>query len=127
MIRKIANTPHPIDEYFRVAGCRPKKIGGGVKSPVLHLVAEAPCSRVEYPEIIYRYYTVKREAPNIWLEVVNAKSTIDDTFLDYIDRLDRDGNYNTPDVRECRNRLISFACKTGGVYSTAKNKRCLAG
>ena len=56
MIRDLGATPYPVDDYFLNAGCDPQK-AGGVRSPILHLTAEAPCSRVEYPEVIHKYYT----------------------------------------------------------------------
>ena len=125
MIRDLTDTPYLVDDYFRIASCKPEK-AGGVKSPLLHLVAEAPCSRVEYPEIIHRYYSVKRQTPHIWLEVVNAKNSIGETFLDYMESLNTQNDFNTSATQNCANRLIAFACQTGGTYSKVKNRTCPA-
>jgi hypothetical protein len=125
MIRDMKETGYPVDDYFLTAACDPE-YAGGVKVPMIQLTAEAPCTRVEYPQIIHKYYIVKRKEPKIWLEVINTKNTEGDTYLDYIEVL-RDKNlYNTPEGQECMNNLISFACKTGGVYSKYPAKTCPA-
>ncbi|MBC7429933.1 MAG: hypothetical protein H7336_15065 [Bacteriovorax sp.] len=123
MIRDLKETPYSVDDYFQKAGCKPEK-AGGVKSPILHLTAEAPCSRVEYPQIIYKYYTVKRKDPKLWIEAVNAKNTLGETYLDYIESLNKQNDFNTVATKECASQLIAFACKTGATYSKVKNKTC---
>jgi hypothetical protein len=127
VIRDINALPYAVDDFFTIAGCKPEKVGGGVLTPMLQLTAEAPCSRVEYPEIIYHYFTVKRKSPSTWLKIVNAKNTAGDTYLDYVERLNLKGEFSTLPSQECRDELIALACKTGGIYSTAKNKTCPAG
>ena len=54
MLRDLENTPYAAIDYFQSAECDPRKVGG-IKSPLLHLIAEAPCSRVEYPQIVYKF------------------------------------------------------------------------
>jgi hypothetical protein len=125
MIRDLKETGYPVDDYFLTAECNPNSVGG-VKSPMLHLTAEDPCSRVEYPQIIYKYYTVKRKEPKIWLEVINVKNTHDETYLDFIETLIQQNEYRSAESKECVNQLISFACKTGGVYSKYPAKTCPA-
>jgi hypothetical protein len=122
MIRDLKETGYPVDDFFTKAGCRLQKLGG-TKSPMLHLAAEAPCSRVEYPQIIYKYYAIKRKDPKLWLEVVNAKNTKGETYLDYIENLNKQNQFLTTDARECADQLIAFACKTGAVYSKV-SKSC---
>ncbi len=125
MIRDLKDTPYPTDDYFLIAGCKPQMVGG-VKVPMLHLTAEDPCSRVEYPQIIHKYFTVKRKEPKLWLEVVNAKNTKGETFLDYIEHLKRERILNSDESLECADQLIEFACKTGGVYAKF-DKTCPTG
>jgi hypothetical protein len=123
MIRDIKETPYNIDDYFLKAKCEPQK-AAGVKMTMLQLTAEAPCTRAEYPQIIYKYYTVKRQEPKLWLEVLNSKNTKGETYLDYIELLVQNNEYSTKDGKECISQLVQFACKTGGVYSKIKNKTC---
>jgi hypothetical protein len=125
MIRDLKETGYPVDYYFLTAACEPQKVAE-VKSPMIQLTAEDPCYRAEYPQIIYKYYTVKRKEPKIWLEVINAKNTHDETYLDFIETLIQQNEYRSAESKECVNQLISFACKTGGVYSKYPNKTCPA-
>ncbi len=125
MIRKMADTPYSIDDYFQVKECEVRKAGER-KSPMIHLTAEAPCSRVEYPEIIHKYYTVKRNASDLWLKIINNTNSQGETFLDYIDFLDHKNIYNTTDTKKCANQMIAFACKHGAVYLKS-NKTCPSG
>jgi hypothetical protein len=125
-IRDLKETPYPVEDYLQKAECKPEQVGG-IKSPVIHLTAEAPCGRIEFPEIIHKYYTVKRKEPALWLKVINSKNTDGETYLDYIEKV-RDHNlYNTTEAKECVNQLIRFACKTGAVYSKVKNISCPTG
>lgn len=119
MIRDLKDTPYPVDEYFQNAGCEPQKVGS-TKSPMLHLTAEAPCTRVQFPQIIHKYYTVKRNEPDLWLRVINSKNTSGETYLDYIEALSRQHEFSTEDSKECVNQLIKFACDNGAVYSKYK-------
>jgi hypothetical protein len=126
LIHDLNTLNYSVVDFFIVARCRVEK-AGGVLAPMLHLTVEAPCSRVGFPEVIYRYYTVIRKSPSTWLSIVNAKNTDGETYLDYVERLNLAGEFSTPSSQACRDDLIAFACKTGGVYSTAKNKTCPAG
>lgn len=125
MIREMVKSPYPVDDYFQEKACKPQR-SGDRKSPIIHLTAEAPCSRVEYPEIIHKYYTVKRNSSDIWLKIVNSKNSKEETFLDYIEYLDNKNMYNTVETKKCMNQLIAFACKNGAIYSTS-NKTCPTG
>ncbi len=123
MIRDIQETKYPVDDFFLKAGCDPQKVGG-LKSPMIHLTVEAPCARVDFPEIIYKYYTIKRKEPKLWLEVINSKNSNGETYLDYIDKLIQKNSFYNDDSKACVSQLVDFACKTGGLYSKTKNKNC---
>ena len=125
MIRDMKETGYPVDDYFLTAACEPKN-AGGVKAPMIQLTAEDACYRGEYPKIIYKYYTVKRKEPKIWLAVINAKNTRGETYLDYIETMSERHLFTTPESMECVNKLVVFACKTGGVYSKYPAKTCPA-
>jgi len=118
---ELKNSSFTPEEFFQVAACHPRKVNGGVKSPILHLTAEAPCTRIEYPKIIYNFY--KKENPTLWEKIVNSKNTNGETYLDFIETLDDQEEFNTDSTKECAKKLIEFACKTGGKYSKY-DKKC---
>ena len=123
MFQEMKDTHYPVEDYFQKTECKPQKVGG-IKSPILHLTAEAPCSRVEYPQIIHEYY---EEKPEIWEKIVNAKNSLDETYLDYIESLIRQGEFTTDKSKACVSKLIAFACSTTpqAVYSKfKKDKTC---
>lgn len=123
MFQELQETEYPIKDYFQEAACYPEKVGG-ITSPILHLTAEAPCSRVDYPRIIHDIY---KGNPEIWERAVNAKNSLGETYLDYIESLIRQGEFTTNKSKECVNKLINFACSTKppGIYSMfKKDKSC---
>ena len=126
MIRDLKDTNYPVDDYFMKAGCTPQAVGG-VKTPMIQLTGEAPCSRGEFPQRIFKYYNEKIKKPELWLKVVNSLNTNGETYLDFLDTLETHGNFNTDETRECAKKLISYACQTGGVYLKATNRSCPTG
>jgi hypothetical protein len=58
--------------------------------------------------------------------VINAKNTRGETYLDYIETMSERHLFTTPESMECVNKLVVFACKTGGVYSKYPAKTCPA-
>lgn len=121
MVQELENTGYPVEAFFQKAECYPEKVGG-IKSPILHLTAEAPCSRVDYPRIIHFYF---KEKPEIWEKVVNAKNSLGETYLDYIESLIREGEFTTDKSKACVSKLIAFACSTTppAIYSKFKNDK----
>jgi len=121
-IKDLEDTPYPVDDYFQVAGCRQKSWGGDVLSPMMHLVADDPAGRVEFPEVIYKYYTIKRKDPALWLAAVNAKNTEGETVLDYLDHCVTIGNFFSEGSKSAVARITEFLCSKGGVYSKYDRK-----
>lgn len=121
-IKELEETQYPVDDYFQIAGCRQASWGGNVLSPMMHLVADDPAGRVEFPEVIYKYYTIKRKNPDQWLAVVNAKNTEGETVLDYLDHCITIGNFYSEGSKDAVARIISFLCSRGGVYSKYDRK-----
>ncbi|MDO9183428.1 MAG: hypothetical protein Q7U04_13520 [Bacteriovorax sp.] len=125
-LEDLNKSPYALDSYLKSAKCRPQKVGG-IKSPVFHLTAEAPCSRVTFPEIIYDYFMNVLKNKKLWLEVVNSKNTAGETYLDYIETLNDQDEFNTVKTKECASTLVAFACSHGAIYSKYINKSCSTG
>lgn len=123
MIRDLKDTNYPVDDFFMKAGCTPQAVGG-VKTPMIQLTGEAPCSRGEFPQRIFKYYNEKIKKPELWLKVVNALNTNGETYLDFLDTLETHGNFNTDETRACAKKLVEYACQTGAVYLKAANRSC---
>lgn len=115
-------TPYPIDDYFLTSTCRQKHWGGDILSPMLHLVVDDPAARVEFPEVIYKYYTIKRKDPALWLAVVNNKNTEGETVLDYLDHVVASGFFHAPESQDAVSKLMAFLCTHGGVYAKYPRK-----
>lgn len=122
MFQKLENEYFPVDDYFQIAGCRTKKAPGDVKSPMLHLTLDAPCSRIEYPKIVNDYYKYTREQPELWEKVVNAKNSAGETYLDYIETLINENRFT--ETKGCVNKLIAFVCGTKVAIYSKYNKTC---
>ena len=122
MFQKLENEYYPVDDYFQIAGCKSTMTEGGVKSPMLHLTADAPCSRADYPKIVYEYYKYTREQPELWEKVVNAKNTSGETYLDYIETLTRNNEFTKN--KGCVDRLIAFVCETKVAIYSKYNNSC---
>ncbi|WP_343582803.1 hypothetical protein [Herbaspirillum sp.] len=116
-------TPYPIDDYFQTAGCRQKGWGGDVLSPMMHLIGDDPAGRVEFAEVIYKYYTIKRKDPQLWLAAVNARNTLGETVLDYLDHLVAIQSFYAPESKNAVAQITAFLCAKGGVYAKY-GKKC---
>lgn len=110
------------DDFFECCVCIPQA-AGGVKVPPLFLVGEAPCSRGEFLERVYKYYAVKRREPEKWIEVINSKNTNGETILDFFKTLETHGNFNTDETRACAREDIKFICEHGGVHAFGKGTK----
>lgn len=126
MIRDLKETGYSVDDYFLKSEC-PAYNFAKVKTPLLQLTAEAPCGRAEYPEIVYKYYNIKRKDLKMWQEVINSKNTNGETYLDYIESLNNKNAYSTPESKKCVGNLVNFACSTGAIYSKYSDKKCTEG
>lgn len=121
MLEDMRKSPYPVDRFWLEVNCRPSRIGGTL-SPIVHLVAEEVGGRMQFFELLHKYY--QQEKSNVtWINIVNTKNTRGHTLLDYIDYLDRARELREEE-REDINKLINFLCKRGGTYSYAKNKNC---
>ncbi len=121
-----SETPYPIDAYFQHAVCITNKKKVGIKSPIMHLIADGPCDRGGFPQVIHKYYTVKRKNPELWKKAVNAKNTDGETLLDYLETLLRNDSYAKGEGVKCAIDVASFLCSTGAKYSKfASEKSCL--
>ena len=118
-------TPYSIDEFLQKPGCNQEGYNSDkVKSPMLHLTCEDPALREDFLQLFYKYYTVKRKDPSLWLAAINAKNTEGETALDYFEHQIRGNNYHVPESKNALANMIAFACSKGAVYSKYKDKKC---
>lgn len=122
LLKEFEDSPYSIDDYFQTAGCRQKGWGGDVLSPMMHLIGDDPTARVEFAEVIYKYYTIKRKDPTLWLAAVNARNTLGETVLDYLDHLVAIRSFHVEESKIAVAQIISFLCSKGGVYAKYERK-----
>lgn len=115
-ISTFEKSEYPIDKVIQTANCRPSKVGGGARVPMLQMAADDIGKKVEYPEVFYKYYKMKRKQPELFAEAINAKNTLGHTLLDYIAYLQEQGKY-APSAKSDIDRMLAFACSHGGIYS----------
>ncbi|MBC7429930.1 MAG: hypothetical protein H7336_15050 [Bacteriovorax sp.] len=118
------STPFSVDAYLQKPGCTQEGYGGNVKSPMLHLTADDPNLREDFLQYIYKYYTMKRKDPSLWLAAINAKNTEGETVLDYFEHLIVKNKFRNEESKIAVDGIIAFACSKGAVYSKYNYKKC---
>ena len=122
-LRDLDSSPYPAPAYFQKAHCIAKN--GEGQSPLLHLIADAPCHRVEFAKKVHTFFTVKHKDPESWLKAVNAKNRNGETLLDFIAKLTENDRYANEESLKCANEITNFICSTGAKYSKfASEKSC---
>lgn len=114
---------YSVEDFFRTPECQPGGYSDAVKSPILHVIADDPSKRVKFLDIIWNYYSKKRNDPAKFAEVVNAKNTEGETLLDYIETRKKNENYATI-MKADLEKIVAVACSHGAVYSAFKDKKC---
>ena len=110
------------EAYLMAPLCQPDGYSDAVSSPMIHAVADDPNKREETLNNIWLYYSKKRKQPEIFTELLNAKNTMGETFLDYLaSRVDRD-HYNVVNQYFSIAYIVKFSCEHGAVYSTTIKK-----
>jgi hypothetical protein len=94
-----------------------------VKAPLLHTLGYDTSKCEKFLNILWLYYTKKRNEPNKFVEAINSKNTLGETLLDYLESQRINGRYNDG-LQTSANKIIDFACAHGGIYSTYTNKKC---
>lgn len=123
-IKEMEATPYPVDSYFLTASCQPAGYSEVVKSPISHIIADDPSKRENFLNIIWLYYSKKRNDPAKFVDMVNAKNTEGETLLDYIETMSRNGIYLSDGSKASVAKIISVACSHGAVYSAFPEKKC---
>ena len=123
ILREMEATPYPLDSYFQTAACQPDGYGDDVKSPIAHVVADDTCKREKFLNMMWLYYTKKRNDPTKFTEILNARNTRGETLLDYLESQRVRDKYNE-ELQESADKIIAFACSHGAKYSTYPNKTC---
>ncbi|MDD4974092.1 MAG: hypothetical protein PHY93_07055 [Bacteriovorax sp.] len=121
--KEMEPTGYSVEDFFKAPACQPGGYSDAVKSPILHVIADDPSKRVKFLDIIWLYYSKKRNDPAKFAEVVNAKNTKGETLLDYFESQKRNDSYNTG-LQADADKIIAIACSHGAVFSVYKDKKC---
>ena len=124
MIKEMSQTPYLVDDYFIEASCQSKGYSINLKSPILHLTADDPNGKERSLEIVGLYYIKKRADVKQFTSALNAKNGLGETFLDYVETLQRKGITSHPDQQPPIIRIIKFACRHGATYSKYMELSC---
>ncbi len=109
-----------IENSFLEDGCIPRKIGNAL-SPIAHLAAELPVTRLVHLQAIQSYFT-EQGKPEFFKKVINAKNTTGYTTLDYVQYMNDTGVYSKQ-YESGINIFIQYLCNNGGEYSKYKSTR----
>jgi hypothetical protein len=123
-IKEMSKSPYPVDNYFVVPECQSKGYSPTVKSPMLHLVADDPNGKERSLEVVSLYYIKKRNDVKQFTAALNAKNSLGETLLDYIESLQRRGITSHPDQQPPITRIIKLACRHGATYSKYQELSC---
>jgi hypothetical protein len=124
-LKEMEATPFPVDQYFQIPQCQADSYSNVVKSPLLHMIADDPPEREPFLKKIYSYYERKNQVAT-FTQALNMKNTKGETLLDYIEWINVNKLKTEPDQQEALNKIITYACSKGAVYSYYKNKACPA-
>lgn len=123
-LKEMEATPYPVDTYFQMASCQPSNYNSSVKAPIFHLIADNPSKREKFLNILWLYYSRKKNDPVGFTKNLNAKNTKGETLLDYIESMKKNDMYPTLAFQTSISKIISMVCSRGGVYSVYSNMRC---
>ena len=123
--KEMEATPYkPIDDYFKTAACQASGYSDAVKSPLIHIVADDPSKRENFLNVLWMYYSKKRNDPAQFTEVVNAKNSKGETLLDYFESMGIKGQYKNEKSEPEVSRMVAMLCSHGAVYATHPEKKC---
>ncbi|MBC7430206.1 MAG: hypothetical protein H7336_16450 [Bacteriovorax sp.] len=114
---------YSVEDFFKAPACQPGGYSDVVKSPILQVIADDPSKRVKFLDIIWLYYSKKRNDPAKFAEVVNAKNTKGETLLDYLETMKIRGEYPSEGSQTSVVKIIEVACSHGAVFSVYKDKK----
>lgn len=120
IIKDIEKSGHSVDEFLQVPLCRMEEMPNYVGSPMLHVIADDPAKHERFLSTLMQYYTKKRNNPSGYIAVLNAVNTNGETLLDYINTLRIRGNVYGPKLGVFADKVVEFACSTGGEYKRYK-------
>ena len=124
MLKEMSKTAYSVDDYFTEPVCQSKGYSINLKSPILHLTADDPNGKERSLEIVGLYYVKKRGDVKQFSTALNAKNGLGETFLDYVETLQRKGITSHPDQQHPIIRIIKLACRHGAIYSRYKELSC---
>ena len=111
-----------LEKSFLEDGCIPRKIGNAL-SPIAHIAAEVPVSRMGHLQAIQSYFAGQGK-PEFFKQIINAKNTRGYTTLDYLQFMN-DENIYSKEFEDGINIFIRYLCDNGGEYAIFKpTKKC---
>lgn len=92
---------------------------------MFHYTAESPDNSYNYPKQLYEFF-LKENNPDGFVQVVNSKNTLGQTFLDYLKyRLDTDRKtYISPEIEKKYISIFEYVCRRGGKFSYYRKTDC---
>jgi len=123
--KEIDASPYSIETILQNPACDPRKIGGDNKITIMQLTVESPFSRLEHMEKMHNYIMKKHKKESIFIDAVNAHNTDGMTMLDYIHFVLNAGEFTSQDGRDQIEKIRTFVCSHGGIYSKYKDQKCL--
>ena len=116
------NPGRKVEKSFLEDACIPRKIGAAL-SPIAHIAAEGPVSRLGHLKAIQSYFA-EQGKPEFFKQIINAKNTRGYTTLDYLQFMN-DENIYSKEFEDGINIFIRYLCDNGGEYAIFKpTKKC---
>lgn len=111
-------------EFWTTPACKaPKKLD--TKVPIIFNTATDVFKSEKFPEAVYDYFESEKKQPEVWLRVINTKTSDGYTFLDFMQYNIAKGNYSSNASMGAALRIVSFLCQHGGVHSKYRDTaRC---
>lgn len=122
LMEEMEASPYPesFNEFWTTPACHaPRK--NDTEVPVIFNTASDPVRSENFPETVHDYFIENRKDRKTWLQAINTTTSDGYTFLDYLQYNVERGNYSLKRAQEAANKIITYVCRHGGVYSKYKN------
>lgn len=126
ILEKMEKSPYAKDliEFWTTPACHaPMK--NDIKVPIIFNTATDVFKSEKFQEAVYDYFESEKKQPDVWLRVINTKTSDGYTFLDFMQYNIAGGDYRSKATMGAALRIVSFLCQHGGVYSKYRDTaRC---
>lgn len=122
MIEDMENSPYASDitEFWTTSACHaPSK--NDVNVPIIYNTASNPVKNELFPKVVHDYFLNDKKDMQSWLRAINSTTSDGYTFLDFIQYNILRGNYSLKKTSDAAQRIVTYLCKNGGVYSKYKD------